>query len=338
MKPILSICIPTYNRSYYLEKAIRSILIQQPYIEGKVEIVVSDNCSCDNTESMVKELSSQYKNIVYYRNEYNVGAINYSMALERGRGVYRKLSNDTVFYNHRSLSDMVYTIEQCMGEKPVIIWKIYHRIGKDYVKTTSFEKIMRTISYLSTWISLYGIWEDEAKDVVEDCLRAKCNYQKRFRELDPRDIVAQRRFPIVDIAVDTFWHLRHMQKEFEKRKKAVIVDSGFNWSGDEAPKNYGKGVLKWFFYDYYMDILREFCANGFISKECLCDLERDLGFSFFVKYMVDFEFPSSNIEYDPEDTLVQDVLDEYKDKEYYNELFEYYQFCRKEKMKAIGIQ
>jgi abequosyltransferase len=54
-KPLLSICIPTYNREKYLKSAIESVLSQaDEKNRNLIEICISDNCSKDNTEKLVK--------------------------------------------------------------------------------------------------------------------------------------------------------------------------------------------------------------------------------------------------------------------------------------------
>ena len=45
MKPLVSICIPTYNRVEQLKITMESIMAQPEFREGKVEIVISDNAS-----------------------------------------------------------------------------------------------------------------------------------------------------------------------------------------------------------------------------------------------------------------------------------------------------
>lgn len=44
-KPLLSICIPTYNRAEYLEKSLESIIRQSEFHSDDVDVVISDNCS-----------------------------------------------------------------------------------------------------------------------------------------------------------------------------------------------------------------------------------------------------------------------------------------------------
>ena len=68
-KPLLSLCIPTYNRSQYLKKSIDSIVCQKEFLDGKVEIVISDNASDDDTREVVKPYLRRFANIFYNRNE-----------------------------------------------------------------------------------------------------------------------------------------------------------------------------------------------------------------------------------------------------------------------------
>lgn len=73
-KLLLSICIPTYNREKYLKECLDSIINQEWFNENEIEIVISDNASTDNTTNLVKTYQEKYKNIVYHRNEKNLGS------------------------------------------------------------------------------------------------------------------------------------------------------------------------------------------------------------------------------------------------------------------------
>ena len=65
-KPLLSICIPTFNRSSYLRNTLNSIVSQQEFLSEKVEIIISDNASTDETPDVVKEFTAKYSNIHYF--------------------------------------------------------------------------------------------------------------------------------------------------------------------------------------------------------------------------------------------------------------------------------
>ncbi|MBE7170990.1 MAG: glycosyltransferase family 2 protein [Williamsia sp.] len=83
----VSICIPQYNRIGYLLKSLQRIE-KQTY--GNIEIVVSDDCSTDDTENRIKELQAIYRfPLVYKRNENNLGYDrNYRQSIELASGDY----------------------------------------------------------------------------------------------------------------------------------------------------------------------------------------------------------------------------------------------------------
>lgn len=90
-KPVLSICIPTYNRAEYLPEAIESVLNQVTEdIKDKIEICISDNASTDNTEEIVKMYQAKkICNIIYHKNEENLGADNnFLKVIEIASGKY----------------------------------------------------------------------------------------------------------------------------------------------------------------------------------------------------------------------------------------------------------
>lgn len=92
IKPVLSICIPTYNRCNYLEDTLKSIIVQ---LTPEVEIVISDNASTDQTELIVGEFSKKYKDIIYSRAEKNNGPdANFLRVVSLGRGEYCWLLSD----------------------------------------------------------------------------------------------------------------------------------------------------------------------------------------------------------------------------------------------------
>ena len=83
----LSICIPQYNRIEFLLKSLKLISIQD---YPNLEIVISDDCSTDNTFPEISALKVNYKfPIIYERNEINLGYDrNYRRCIEMATGKY----------------------------------------------------------------------------------------------------------------------------------------------------------------------------------------------------------------------------------------------------------
>ena len=72
LKPKISICIPTYNRSDSLANCLNSIAIAAKKHVGRFEVCVSDNGSDDDTSNTIKK-AGQSLEINYHRNEKNLG-------------------------------------------------------------------------------------------------------------------------------------------------------------------------------------------------------------------------------------------------------------------------
>ncbi len=71
-KPLLSICIPTYNRADCLATCLASLDRATRYCRDQVEILVSDNASTDATAEVLKTWSVRLP-IRYIRNAENIG-------------------------------------------------------------------------------------------------------------------------------------------------------------------------------------------------------------------------------------------------------------------------
>lgn len=92
--PKVSVCIPVYNRPDYVAKAIESVL-NQTFTD--FELIVTDNCSTDNTLEVIKSYAAKDGRIKYYKNEHNLGVFsNLNRGLLQARGEYIKfvLSDD----------------------------------------------------------------------------------------------------------------------------------------------------------------------------------------------------------------------------------------------------
>jgi glycosyltransferase involved in cell wall biosynthesis len=70
-RKLLSICIPTYNRSKYLGKLLSCLYNEAAGLEDLFEICISDNNSSDNTFSIVEKWSSKLP-IRYRKNGANI--------------------------------------------------------------------------------------------------------------------------------------------------------------------------------------------------------------------------------------------------------------------------
>lgn len=109
-QPALSVCIPTYNRAPRLREAVESVLKQT---FNDFELIISDNASSDNTQSVV--CSFRDPRIRYVVHKTNMGPVaNFNYCLARAKGPYVALFHD----DDRMLPDNLLRKVRSLEEHP----------------------------------------------------------------------------------------------------------------------------------------------------------------------------------------------------------------------------
>ncbi len=96
LRPFWSVMIPTYNGIQYLEKTLKSVLVQDPGIE-EMQIEVVDDCSTKgNVEKIVREIGQG--RVSFYRNHQNLGLLgNWDNCICRAKGYWVHLLHQDDF-------------------------------------------------------------------------------------------------------------------------------------------------------------------------------------------------------------------------------------------------
>jgi glycosyltransferase involved in cell wall biosynthesis len=86
--PLVSVCLITYNHEKYICKAIEGVLQQETLFP--FELIIADDCSTDNTRSIIKEYANSHPSIIrLILQEKNVGAKrNWLDLIESPKGKY----------------------------------------------------------------------------------------------------------------------------------------------------------------------------------------------------------------------------------------------------------
>jgi abequosyltransferase len=94
--PLLTIAIPTYNRAGYLAQNLAQLRDEMRDVPpGRVEILVSDNCSPDATPQVVRDIVRDGLPVRYVRNAENLGwGRNFAQCFDLARGRYVLLFGD----------------------------------------------------------------------------------------------------------------------------------------------------------------------------------------------------------------------------------------------------
>lgn len=165
--PLVSICIPTYNRADKLERAVRSA---QNSTHENIEIIISDNASSDHTEAACKRLARTDSRILYFRNESNIGAAkNFEYARSRANGKYFMWLGDDDricnLYVEKCIAalELDSSLAVASGAAIFMIDGKQHRTAKQ-IKTKNPIAALRTLKYLLSVTDnsiFYGIFRRE---------------------------------------------------------------------------------------------------------------------------------------------------------------------------------
>ncbi len=161
-KPLLTIAIPTYNRSLYLAQLL-TVLTPQLFQESRVELIISDNASTDDTQFMIATFQRDGLICRYLKNESNLGPDgNILRCFEEANGKYVWVFGDddimvpgTIEKIRKLLEVNEYTMiyvqpHGCTREEQLIN---IHHLEKDPVVYTCATEYARKVNNMLTFIS-----------------------------------------------------------------------------------------------------------------------------------------------------------------------------------------
>ncbi|MEY4530060.1 MAG: hypothetical protein RLZZ156_781, partial [Deinococcota bacterium] len=116
---LLSLCIPTYNRARFLEESLQAMISSiPPEFADKIEIVVSNNASTDDSQILLEHFQVQHARLdwVIIRQEANIGPSNVVVVTKYATGEFIWiLSDDDIV-----LPNSIKRIMQILLDKPQI--------------------------------------------------------------------------------------------------------------------------------------------------------------------------------------------------------------------------
>lgn len=236
---LLSICIPTYNRANQLENTLKSIINQNIFTStNKIEIVISDNCSTDETSVLIKKyINNHPKKIIYSRNNIDIVDKNFEKVLSLANGLFLKLNNDTLQHHSNSLEQIISLIENNFNEKPVLFFSNGILNNFEIFNGEGLPFLINKVSYYSTWIATFGIWKED------------------FQRISNFNKVSYLKLTQVDILFDLI-----------KIKQKVIINDEILFIPEVVTKKGGYDIVT-VFLDNYSFLLKQLVESHDINKE-----------------------------------------------------------------------
>lgn len=297
-KYLVSICIPTYNRAVYLKKCLDSLVCQSEFKRGLVEIVISDNASSDQTEELGRAYQLKYSNIKYHRNRENVLDQNFVLALSRGTGLLRKLSNDSSVFLNDSLKILCTAAERYKNEKPILFWGNGNlKMQRQSVLVAkNLDDFAMRASYVCTWIGALSLWDTDCQDIKST-------------------------ISFCDTHLWQVWELAHLQ---ENQRDSILLNMLILEVQPVKKKDLSYGLFQ-VFYINYLEIWETVFQAGKISESTMSFLKKDLLYGFFLFWICRWELQRNEMQYSKSENLKEMVFCQYKQEPYYDHFMRIYQ-------------
>ena len=108
--PLVSICVPTYNRAGLLRQSLQTICVQD---YAPLEILISDNSSEDETEAVCRDFERADPRIRYVRQSRNIGMhANHNFCIEESRGDFLCFFHDDDLYQPQIIKQSAVFLQQ----------------------------------------------------------------------------------------------------------------------------------------------------------------------------------------------------------------------------------
>lgn len=150
---VLSLCFPTYNRGWCMKEQINRLMSCPKDILDKIEIIISDNCSNDDTQQIVKDAISKGFVCRYIRNETNLGPdSNFISCFQKASGKYIWLlgDDDTII-----IDSLIRIVQLLDASEEYGLFHIYQKkdLQQDVISVSDKNKMAKYVSYYMTFIS-----------------------------------------------------------------------------------------------------------------------------------------------------------------------------------------
>lgn len=184
ISPIISTIIPVYNVGRYLEQSIVSVLEQSIGFEKKIQIILVDDGSTDNSDEICKKFLIKYPDNIVYVSQKNKGvsaARNLGMSLAKGEYIHFLDADDIISKN--TYEQSIKFLEENNNKINFVAIKInfFDEIIDEHPLNYKFKKnriidlciepnnpLMHVITCIFIRSSLYNVKFDEALSITED--------------------------------------------------------------------------------------------------------------------------------------------------------------------------
>lgn len=147
-KPLVSIVTPSFNQAQFIDKTIRSVILQD---YSRIEYVVMDAASEDGTDQVLAKYSKHIKKTIREKDEGQSDAINKGFKLTSGE-IMAYINSDDCYMNDHVVSRVVELFEQNPNVDVIFGKREYIDEAGYFVLNYPFRQFNKKLLYESCYI------------------------------------------------------------------------------------------------------------------------------------------------------------------------------------------
>jgi glycosyltransferase involved in cell wall biosynthesis len=260
--PFISICIPAYKNTVYLQRLLNSIAIQS---FKDFEVVITDDSPDESVETFIRSNNWEFA-LVYIRNQTPLGSPeNWNASIRLAKGEWIKMMHDDDWFSRRdSLEVFANTVVQ--HPQSSFIFSGYKEVNKDnkehavtinnlylfLLKQSSFLLLKRNfIGHPSTTLikNDWRLYYDKNLKWVVDI-----EFYMRYLNNNPQLIAIKQ--PLISIGINDF----QITKQAFRNPAIELPETLYLYW--RLPKHFLRNI---FAYDYYWRLLRNLRITGVLE-------------------------------------------------------------------------
>ena len=245
---LITFGIPTYNRADFVDELLAHMFNELELFNYPV--IISDNCSSDNTREIVLSYQKKYSNITYYRQETNISADNNFLFIQDlVQSKYFWFIGDGVRFFKNEMSEILKIVSN--NDYSALIMNYYDRVSNiDSCIYSGQSKLLTDLgwhaSQMSALIYSKEMFDERVPALL--CENSWFNYYSRFfRYLGETPFIkvywhSKNSFTFSKLQKENSWHQKIVEvwiKSFSEAVLSLPVTYSLN-SKLHSLKSYGR--------------------------------------------------------------------------------------------------
>lgn len=230
--PLVTICVPNYNKSKFIEHTLASIYAQT---YKSIEIIIIDDCSTDDSNLIIKAVLKECPfKYIYIQNPENKGvcaAANTGLRLSSGK-YFQILSSDDIILPNKIMHQV--NLLEASQDDVAFIYSPTNIIDEDglYIKKNYFN----TIGFEGNKMPFGNIYEDLLKLnfipaltilIKSDCIKSVGGYDEKLRSEDwEMSLLLSKRYKVFyDNTITANYRIEKKSLMHSQKNMAIVYDS-----------------------------------------------------------------------------------------------------------------